>query len=161
MAELNLEIVTPSSLAYSGKANVISIPGTLGGFQILFNHAPIISTFEVGLIKVELEKQPNLYFATGGGTVEVLKNKVRILADSIEKIENIDIDRARDAMERAQSRLENKDDKTDIDRAKAALKNMEMKKQHSLICKFYENPALNAGFFIFKYIYMILMLYTL
>ncbi len=122
MAELNLEILTPSKLAYSESVKAITIPGTIGSFQILFNHAPIISTFEIGVIKIEINDQKILYFSTSGGTVEVLNNKVRILADSIETIEEIDIQRAKNALSRAQERLAKKNiEKIDIARAESAL----------------------------------------
>ena len=76
MAELNLEIITPSKAVFSGNIRSVTIPGTSGSFQVLINHAPLISTFEIGLIKVKLNEENNLYFSTSGGTVEVLDNKV-------------------------------------------------------------------------------------
>ncbi len=120
MVVLNLEIVTPSKITYSGEIESITVPGTLGSFQVLKNHAPLISTFEVGLIKIQ-EKDQTKYFATGGGTIEVLDNKVLILADSFETPENIDVDRAKNAMNRAKERLANRTENVDVARAEAAL----------------------------------------
>ncbi len=123
MKELNVEVITPSKQAYYGIAKSVTIPGTLGGFQILFNHAPILSSFEIGAIKiVESDDNVSLY-ATGGGTVEVLDNKVLILAESFEAPEEIDVDRAKKAMERAKERLaKKKQAEIDEARAEAALK---------------------------------------
>lgn len=122
MAELNLEIITPSSKAFSGNINSITLPGTAGSFQVLYNHSPILSTIEIGIIKVELTDKETAYYATGGGTVEVLDNKVLVLADSIEKVENIDLDRAKSALERAQDRIAKKNvEEIDVARANAAL----------------------------------------
>jgi len=62
-----------------------------------------------------------LYFSTGGGTIEVLNNNVKILADSLEAVEEIDIDRARNALKRAEERLANKNVQIiDVNRAEAA-----------------------------------------
>jgi len=120
MAELYLEIITPSKIVYKNNILSVTIPGTLGSFQILKNHAPIISTFEIGMIKIQETKDSIKYFATGGGTVEVLNNKILVLADSLEAVEDIDVDRAKAARQRAEERLARKSD-IDIERAKAAL----------------------------------------
>jgi F-type H+-transporting ATPase subunit epsilon len=122
MPELNVEIITPSKVTFSGGAKSITIPGTIGSFQVLYNHAPIISTFEIGLVKVNIDDNKTIFFATGGGTVEVNKNNVLVLADSFENVESIDVDRAGKAMERAKQRIERKLTETDLDRAKVALK---------------------------------------
>ena len=107
MADLSIEIITPSKIAFKGNGKSVTIPGTVGSFQVLYNHAPIISTFEIGAIKVVLPDNKASYYATGGGTIEVLNNHVRILADSLEAIDEIDVDRANSAKERAMSRLSN------------------------------------------------------
>jgi F-type H+-transporting ATPase subunit epsilon len=122
MSDLNIEIITPSKITFSGGAKSITIPGTLGSFQVLFNHAPIISTFEIGLIKVNIDNNKTLLFATGGGTVEVNKNIVLVLADSLEEVSLIDVERAGRALERAKKRIEEKSPNTDLDRAQSALK---------------------------------------
>ena len=122
MAELNLNIITPSSSVYSGEVKAVTVPGTDGSFQILRNHAPIISTLEIGLVKIELPDGSTEYYSTGGGTVEVLNNKITLLADSIERSDEIDPDRARAALNRAKERLAQRGiDKTlDVARAEAA-----------------------------------------
>jgi F-type H+-transporting ATPase subunit epsilon len=120
MAELFLEIITPSKKIFGEKIKSVTIPGTNGSFQVLINHAPLMSTFEIGLIKIE-PFDKTIYFATGGGTVEVLDNKVLVLADSIEAPEKIDVDRALAAKERAEQRLASKEKDLDVPRAQAAL----------------------------------------
>jgi F-type H+-transporting ATPase subunit epsilon len=121
MNMVNLEIITPQKAAYNGQVLAVTVPGTLGNFQILYNHAPLMSTMEVGIIKIKLSEETVEYYATSGGTVEVLNNNILILADSIEFAEEIDIDRAKRAMQRARERLENKNEKIDTARAEAAL----------------------------------------
>jgi F-type H+-transporting ATPase subunit epsilon len=117
MDELILEIVTPERLIFKEQIDSVIIPGTLGSFQILKNHAPLVSTFEVGIINVKKNSSDSRY-TTGGGTVEVNNNKVLVLADSIEKINDIDIDRAEKARKRAEERLKNKQEEN-IDEARA------------------------------------------
>ena len=122
MKELNIEIITPTKVAYSGRVKTVTIPGTAGSFQILYNHAPIISTFEVGRIKIGNENGDESEFATGGGSVEVKNNKVLILADSFESKSEIDIERAQNALQRAQKRIaiRNKEE-IDLVKVEAAL----------------------------------------
>lgn len=122
MADLSVEIITPSKIAFKGNAKGVTIPGTVGNFQVLYNHAPILSTFEIGVVKVLLPDDKAAFYATGGGTIEVLKNAVRILADSLESINEIDIERAESAKERAVSRLKKAgEEKIDKQRAERAL----------------------------------------
>ena len=121
MSELNLEIITPEKPIFRDQIEAVTIPGTLGSFQILKDHAPLISSFDTGVIKVKKASVESFY-TTSGGTVEVNKNSVLILADSIEKISDIDIDRAEQAKKRAEERLQKKHEANiDEARAKAAL----------------------------------------
>lgn len=117
MSELTLEIITPEKPIFKNQVDVVTISGTLGSFQILKNHAPLISSFEIGILKVKKDSDET-YYTTAGGTVEVNKNKVLVLADSIEKVDDIDTDRAEKARQRAEERLRKKKDE-DIDEARA------------------------------------------
>lgn len=121
MIELNLEIVTPSKSAFKGEVKSITVPGTKGRFQVLKNHAPIISTLDIGMIKVDLPDEKENYYSTAGGTIEVLDNKVLVLADSIELVSEIDEERALAAKQRAEERLAEKNAEINIARAEAAL----------------------------------------
>lgn len=122
MKELNLEVTTPSKKALTGKVKSVTLPGTLGSFQVLYNHAPILSSLEIGIIKVVDESDKERYYATGGGTVEVLNNEVLVLAESFESPDDIDTERAENAKKRAEERLKNREEKIDETRAEAALK---------------------------------------
>jgi F-type H+-transporting ATPase subunit epsilon len=77
---MQLEIITPDKTLFEGTAKSVTLPGTGGGFQLLENHAPIISTLASGNIKIETEKDTQL-IAINSGVVEMLKNKVIILAE--------------------------------------------------------------------------------
>jgi F-type H+-transporting ATPase subunit epsilon len=117
-----LEIITPSRICYNNNVKSVSVPGTDGEFQVLFNHAPILSTFEIGKIKVQVDDNTLISFATSGGTIEVLENKVLILAQSLERSNEIDCDRAIRAVDRAKKRLsESERGKIDITRAEISL----------------------------------------
>ena len=120
MKEFALEIVTPSKLAFKADVISITVPGSLGEFQVLYNHAPIVSNFEIGKIKVQTKEGEPLIFATSGGVIEVRNNKVVVLAASLERADEIDPERAEQAIERARKRLEQKD-QIDIARAESAL----------------------------------------
>jgi F-type H+-transporting ATPase subunit epsilon len=122
MKELNVEIITPSKVVFQSLVKSISVPGTIGNFQVLYNHAPLLSSFEIGRIKVVDMEDIETEFTTSGGTVEVLMNKILVLANSFESKEEIDIERAKNSLERAKERLANKNKaKIDEVRAKASL----------------------------------------
>jgi F-type H+-transporting ATPase subunit epsilon len=122
MASLNLEIITADKALFKGEITSISIPGVKGRFQVLKNHAPLISIFEIGMIEVVTPDSKSTYYAAAGGTVEVLNNNVLVLADSLEPCEKIDVERAKKALQRAQARIAQKAEGTDLERAENALK---------------------------------------
>lgn len=78
-----LEIITPDKKVFSGEVDLIKVPGTLGSFEILKNHAPIISTLEPGNIKVVNNTGETELFQIAGGVIEVKQNKIIILAENI------------------------------------------------------------------------------
>ncbi len=79
---LDVEIVTPQMVIFEGKAQSVTVPGSKSPFQILFNHAPIVSTLDIGLTKVVDDTGKLHLFATGSGFTEVHRNKVSILVES-------------------------------------------------------------------------------
>ena len=121
MAEINLEIITPEKIIYKDSVDSITVPGTKGMFQVLKDHAPLMSTIEIGVITFK-KNDENKYLTTAGGTIEVLNNNILILADSVEVIEDIDIDRAERAKKRAEESLTSKKEEIDFVRAELALK---------------------------------------
>ena len=122
MAEINLEIITPEKIIYKDSVDSITVPGTKWMFQVLKDHAPLMSTIEIGVITFK-KNDENKYLTTAGGTIEVLNNNVLILADSVEVIEDIDIDRAERSKTRAEENLKKKKEKEiDFVRAELALK---------------------------------------
>ena len=78
-----LEIITPDKRIYSGEVKLVQLPGSIGSFEILKNHAPIISTLDEGKIKVVEETGQILFFEVDGGIVENKDNKIIVLVESI------------------------------------------------------------------------------
>jgi len=79
---MNLEILTPDKKVFEGEVTSVTVPGTQGSFEILNNHAPIISTLENGKVIIRGSGKEHKFY-TKGGVVEVLANKVIVLAESV------------------------------------------------------------------------------
>jgi F-type H+-transporting ATPase subunit epsilon len=77
-----LEIITPEKKVYSGEVEAIKLPGAEGSFGILKNHAPLIATLKQGTVKVTEASKKVENFVINGGVVEVLHNKVTVLAEA-------------------------------------------------------------------------------
>ncbi|WP_018343536.1 ATP synthase F1 subunit epsilon [Cytophaga aurantiaca] len=77
-----LDILTPDQTVFSGEISSVQVPGTAGRFEVLTNHAPIISTLEKGDVTIRLAKEEKT-FKIDGGVVEVLHDKVIVLAEAI------------------------------------------------------------------------------
>jgi len=78
-----LNIITPDELIYSGEIKLVQLPGIDGSFEILNNHAPLISTLGKGQIKVMEANNELKYFDIDEGVVEVQNNRVIVLAGSV------------------------------------------------------------------------------
>ena len=78
---MQLEIITPEQTIYSGQVNLVQLPGIDGSFEVLNDHAPLISVLGVGRIKVQDASKQLLYFEIKDGVVEVLFNKILVLAE--------------------------------------------------------------------------------
>ena len=102
---IQLDIVSPVKTVFSGKVTSITAPGEIGGFQVLFNHAPLISSLKIGTIKIVTESGSIQYFAISSGIFEVKDNVAVVLADAVETQEEIDIARAEQALRRAEEIL--------------------------------------------------------
>ena len=89
---LNIDIVTPQSIIFSGTGISVSLPGAQSPFQVLYNHAPIVSALEVGAIKILNEDNTELLYATEGGFVEVLGNRVSVVVETAEVASEINLD---------------------------------------------------------------------
>lgn len=79
---LHLEIITPEKVLFSGNIKIVKLPGILGSFEILINHAPLISILTQGKIKVKEDNGLLHYFEINSGLVEVSNNEVKVLIES-------------------------------------------------------------------------------
>ncbi len=116
----SLDIVTPGSKVFSGDVESVVAPGTDGYFQVLTDHTPFLVTIQIGEIKVTSAGK-DLHYATSGGFVEVNANRISVLAETAEKADEIDLQRANESKERAEKRLEAGDKEMDSDRARISL----------------------------------------
>jgi F-type H+-transporting ATPase subunit epsilon len=124
MAEnIQLEVVTPERVVVSEASQIVAAPGSLGEFGVLSGHTPFLTSLKTGVIRYTDAKGAERYVFISGGFAEALPDKVTILAESAERRSDIDLERAKAAMERAQKRLEADRTGEDIDfvRARAAL----------------------------------------
>jgi F-type H+-transporting ATPase subunit epsilon len=115
-----LEIVTPEKKVVETTAEEIQIPGKNGYLGVLPGHAPLITELAVGEITFR-ENSTEQRLAVAWGFAEVLPDKVTILAETAERPDEIDVDRARKAKERAEQRLASGDTAVDVKRALDAL----------------------------------------
>lgn len=118
---IKLEVVTPEKSVVSEDAQIVMSPGALGEFGVLSGHTPFLTTLKTGAIKFTDSGGTDRFVFVSGGFAEALPDKVTVLAESAERRKDIDLQRAKTAAERAQKRLDSKDDKVDYVRAKAAL----------------------------------------
>jgi F-type H+-transporting ATPase subunit epsilon len=119
-----LEIVTPSRLLVKDVAEEAQIPGLSGYLGILPGHAPLITELAVGVITYKANGATHT-LSVAWGFAEVLQDKVTILAETAEHPQEIDIERAQKAKERAEQRLKSNDLKVDYTRAEGALQRAE------------------------------------
>lgn len=117
-----VEIVAPDRVVYKEEVTAVSVPGTVGGFQVLHSHAPLLSSIEIGTIKVRERDGREVVFATGGGFAEMRNNVMVVLVESAERSDAIDVPRAKAARTRAEERLRERRPDIDLVRAEAALR---------------------------------------
>jgi len=121
MAEgkLLLEIVTPYGLIASEEVDEVTAIGSEGEFGVLPGHVPFVTTLKIGMLITKADKEAK-YFFVNWGYAEIGAEKILVLADSAERSEEIDLERAKSAMKRAEERLKKAED-IDFHRAEAAV----------------------------------------
>lgn len=115
-----INIATPEGKMFSGEISSCTAQGVNGKFQVLTDHAPLISMIDVGEMKIEMENSKIEYLSTSGGFLEIENNEMNIVVETAEWAKDIDVDRAKAAKDRAEKRMDEKSD-IDVDRASAAL----------------------------------------
>ncbi|MFZ6029689.1 MAG: ATP synthase F1 subunit epsilon [Chloroflexota bacterium] len=102
---IRCEIVSQDRLVYEGEADMVVVPGAGGEMGILPNHAPLLSALKYGLLRVRAHGNEEV-FTVAGGVVEVLPDRVTVMADAAENVAEIDVARAEQARKRVEDLLQ-------------------------------------------------------
>ena len=119
-AKLALEIVTPDRALVREEVDEVQLPGSQGYFGVLPGHTPLLTMLKVGELWYRIGQEKH-YLAIAGGFVEVLPDRVTVLAQIAERAQEIDVARAETAKQRAEERLARPSQDIDLDRARIAL----------------------------------------
>ena len=122
MPTFQLDIVTPEGTVYSGEVSSLRAPGADGGFGVLSRHQPMMAALAVGQVMFDETGSGPKKMAIGGGFANVSRDGVTLLAETAEMAEQIDIERAKAAHDRARDRIARRGDPDiDIERAQTAM----------------------------------------
>jgi F-type H+-transporting ATPase subunit epsilon len=111
--KIDLQIVTPEKMAFTGEVDRITLPTRDGQITILPKHISLVSTIKHGELSIK-NGQEEILMAVYGGFVEVRKNQVRVMTDIAERIDEIDVEKAEAARQEAQRRLKEKENMSDV-----------------------------------------------
>jgi F-type H+-transporting ATPase subunit epsilon len=125
MTSFKAQILTPEGSLFDDEVTGVRVPGEMGSFEVKTLHANIISSLELGEILVRKATGDEQHFAVTGGFVEVVDSKLTLLAEAAERVEEIDVERAKSARDRARKRLDSEDPSIDKERARRALERAE------------------------------------
>jgi len=118
-------VVTPERNVFEGEVEAVNLPGSEGNFGVLIDHTPYVAELVIGEIKLTTSNGTR-YVACSGGFARVIDNEVTVLAETAEMPDEIDVERAKQAHERAKDRLRTSDsEEINKDRARNALQRAE------------------------------------
>ena len=106
---LDVEIVAPNKTIYTGRIKSITLPGSKAPFQVLFNHAPIVSSLETGKIKLVDESGKEIIFASTSGFAEVSKNVVSVMVESADEVSKIVVEEVANILQELKEELKDAD----------------------------------------------------
>ena len=122
MAEMfELKIIEPDGMFYEGQASFLEFASVMGEMGVYANHIPLTTILTPGVVKIHNDGQVKKA-AVMGGFIEILKDRITVMAENAEWPDEIDVERAKAAKKRAEERLQKKDAGLDTARAEAALK---------------------------------------
>ena len=121
-----LEITTAERQVYSDEVDMVIAPGFDGQLGILPRHAPLMTMLKPGELTVRKDGE-DIYVAVSGGFMEVLGNRVSVLADAVERSDEIDEERAQQAMQKAQERLANRGTDLEMEGAMRSLQRAQVR----------------------------------
>ena len=119
--QIQLEIVTPEKRLFSGKVDEVTVPSSRGYLGILPGHAPLLGELGIGAISCRIGDRRE-YFFCADGFLEILPDRVVVLAQVAERASEIDVGRAEQAKLRAEKLLASKDPETNFDQVQTDLK---------------------------------------
>ena len=123
---MRLEIITAERKVYDDDVELVVVPGSAGELGILSTHAPLMSTLQPGELLIRKEGE-DTYLAVSGGFIEVLDDRVTVLADAAEKSDEIDEQRALAAMERARDSLVNRESTIELEQVAVAMRRAQIR----------------------------------
>lgn len=118
--KIKLKVITHEKVVFERDVDELYVQSTDGRLGILPNHIPVVCALDIGVTKVIVDKEP-IHITTMAGVLQFSQNEATILTDIAELGDDIDLARANAAKERAQARINAKDEKDDILRAQFAL----------------------------------------
>ncbi len=121
MSSIKLDIVTAEGVVFSEDVDVVVAPGVEGQLGILPHHTPLMTMLQPGELRVRKGGE-EFFLAISGGFLEVRPDRVIVLADAAERVEEIDVARAEEAKRRAQEQLSQRAPDVDLARAEAGLR---------------------------------------
>ena len=124
-----MEIVTAERVVSSEEVRGLVVPGVDGEITVLPNHAPLLTSLKAGAIKSIKNGNEDHYIAISGGFIEVIGNKVTILADTAEREEEINHERAEAALEQAQENMASSAGSKDLEKSLAAMRRSQARLQ--------------------------------
>ena len=126
MAGIKLDVVSAERIVYSDDVDIVMAPGVQGQLGVLPNHVPLMTTLDVGELRVRKDGE-EFSVAISGGFLEVRPDRVIVLADAAERAEEIDLARAEEAKQRAQEQISHSTAEVDAAQAEAALRRAMMR----------------------------------
>ena len=123
---MQLQIITAEREVFSGAVDALVAPGIAGQLGILPSHAPLMTVLEPGELMVRSEGEES-FLALSGGYMEVLGNRVTILADAAEDVDEIDEERAQMAVEEARQRIASRGSDVELEQAVASLRRAQVR----------------------------------
>ena len=122
MKTVTVNIVTPDGPVYDAEVTMVIAKTTPGEIGVLAGHIPMVAPLAIGEVKLKKADGQTEVAAVSGGFIEVRPDKISILAPSAEVAATIDLARAKEALKRAEQRLQSKQDSVDFNRAELSLK---------------------------------------
>lgn len=107
-ATFTLAVITPAEVKFEGSAEIVVAPGTAGDIGALANHAPMLTTLRIGVLRATVEGARRIEYAVNAGFMQILPDKVLVLTDVALAADEIDVEQARVELRRAEEALAQK-----------------------------------------------------